>query len=216
MTQSSCIIRQWDTPQPYLPIWEAMQSFTLNRTPDTPDEVWLLEHQPVFTLGQAGLDHHIINPHDIPVVRCDRGGQVTYHGPGQLMIYTLFDLKRREQGIRHFVRDLEALLIELLSQWDIQSHRQQGAPGIYVDNQKIASIGLRVKRGCSYHGMALNVDMDLTPFQYINPCGFSDLKMTQVSLCRQTNMIDVTDAIQNIFQDKQIHLNHPRIMEKTI
>lgn len=166
--------------QPYQPIWEAMKNFTSTRTPDTNDELWVLEHYPVYTQGQAGKTEHILNPGEIPIVQSDRGGQVTYHGPGQMIAYVLMDLKRRHLGVRTLVCSLEQILIDLLSTYHITAHRQAHAPGVYVDQKKIASIGLRVKNNCTYHGIALNVDLDLQPFAGINPCGYQQLKMTQI------------------------------------
>lgn len=167
--------------QPYLPILEKMRQFTQARTADSPDELWLLEHESVYTQGQAGKPEYLLNAQSIPVVHSDRGGQITYHGPGQLVGYFLFDLKRRHMGIRTFVHQLEEITIKLLSHYHISGERQCGAPGIYVQNKKIASLGLRVKQGCTYHGIALNVNMDLSPFKGIHPCGFSKLEMTQLS-----------------------------------
>lgn len=167
--------------QDYTTVWEAMKQFTINRSDNTPDELWLLEHYPVYTQGQAGKSEHVLNPREIPIVQSDRGGQVTYHGPGQLIAYTLFDIQRLKMGVRTLVSHLENTLIELLQQYDVQANIQCGAPGVYVDDKKIASIGLRVKNGRTYHGIALNVNMDLTPFDGINPCGYPSLKMTQIS-----------------------------------
>ena len=164
----------------YLPTFRAMQSFTAARTPETPDELWLLEHPPVFTLGQAGKQEHLLRDVGIPVVPIDRGGQVTYHGPGQVVVYLLLDLKRQGYGVRELVRRMEQAVIDLLAAEDIRGERLQGAPGIYVNGAKIAALGLRVKGGCTYHGLALNVDMDLTPFQAINPCGYAGLAVTQL------------------------------------
>ncbi|MFC3907596.1 lipoyl(octanoyl) transferase LipB [Legionella dresdenensis] len=164
----------------YLDVWDKMKRFTANRNEDTVDECWLLQHPSVYTQGQAGKAEHVLNPKAIPIVQSDRGGQVTYHGPGQLVVYTLFDLQRRKMGIRTLVTKLEQLLIALLASYQIQAEIRCGAPGVYVDNKKIASIGLRVKNGCTYHGIALNVDMDLSPFNGINPCGFTKLEMTQI------------------------------------
>lgn len=158
-----------------------MRAFTDTRTADTPDEIWVVEHPPVFTQGQAGKAEHIINPGDIPIVQSDRGGQVTYHGPGQLVVYCLFDLKRRRMGIRQLVTALEEAVIDMLTQLDIKAYAKPDAPGIYIDEMKICSIGLRVRKGCSYHGIALNVAMDLSPFERINPCGFNQLTMTQLA-----------------------------------
>lgn len=166
--------------QPYLPIWEEMKSFTSNRDSDTPDELWLLEHPPVFTQGQAGKPEHLLNPQSIPVVQTDRGGQVTYHGPGQLVGYVLMDIKKRGIGIRTLVQQLEKIILSVLSEYNIEGNIQCGAPGVFVGDKKIASIGLRVRNGCTYHGISLNVGMDLTPFERINPCGFERLKMTQI------------------------------------
>lgn len=167
--------------RPYEPVWQAMRDFTEARTADTPDEFWLLEHPPVFTLGQAGRREHLLAPGDIPVVNIDRGGQVTYHGPGQLVVYTLIDLRRRRLGVRALVEALEQGVIALLADYGIQGVSRREAPGVYVDGRKIAALGLRVRRGCSYHGLALNVDMDLEPFQRINPCGYRGLEITQLA-----------------------------------
>ena len=167
--------------KPYLPTWEKMKAFTLERDNETSDELWLLEHPPVYTQGQAGKPEHILNPLDIPVVQTDRGGQVTYHGPGQLVGYVLMDIKKRNIGIRTLVQQLEKTIISVLNDYEIDGKTQCGAPGVFVDNKKIASIGLRVKNGCTYHGISLNVAMDITPFERINPCGFNHLKMTQIS-----------------------------------
>jgi lipoyl(octanoyl) transferase len=158
-----------------------MKQFTSKRNPDTVDELWLLEHPPVFTQGQAGKDEHILNASGIPIIKSDRGGQVTYHGPGQLVAYVLVDIKRRHLGIRTLVQQLEQVLIVLLQHYGVVAERRCGAPGIYIDGKKIASIGLRVKNGCTYHGIALNVNMDLNPFRGINPCGYATLEMTQLS-----------------------------------
>jgi lipoyl(octanoyl) transferase len=167
--------------QEYHPIWLKMKEFTLNRTVETVDELWLLEHNPVYTQGQAGKPEHILNTNAIPIVQSDRGGQVTYHAPGQLVAYVLIDLVRRNIGIRTLVSQLEKILIATLSRYNIHAHIRCGAPGVYVKEQKIASIGLRVKNGRTYHGVALNVNMDLKPFNDINPCGFAKMEMTQIS-----------------------------------
>lgn len=157
-----------------------MRDFTATRGPDTPDELWLLEHPPVFTLGQAGKREHLLNDIGIPVVPIDRGGQVTYHGPGQVVAYLLLDLKRRGYGVKELVRRMEQAVIDLLAEAGIRGERLAGAPGIYVDGAKIAALGLRVKGGCTYHGLALNVDMDLSPFQAINPCGYAGMAVTRL------------------------------------
>ena len=164
----------------YEPTWHAMQHFTQNRDADTADEIWLLEHPSVFTQGQAGKAEHVLAAGDIPVVQVDRGGQVTYHGPGQLVAYVLVDVRRAGQGVRDLVTSIENSLIDLLAQYDIAAQAKPDAPGVYVGDKKIASLGLRIRRGCSFHGLALNVDMDLQPFQRINPCGYAGLHMTQL------------------------------------
>lgn len=165
---------------PYQTIWEQMRDFTNNRTKDTPDELWLLQHPPVLTQGQAGKPEHLLIPTDIPVVQTDRGGQITYHGPGQLVAYILVDLKRRDLSIRCLVHALENVMINVVAEYGVTAERKDGAPGIYIDGAKIGSIGLRVRRGCTYHGIAFNIDMDLTPFSTINPCGFNQLKVVQL------------------------------------
>ncbi len=167
--------------QEYLPVWQRMQSFTRERSPDTPDEVWLVQHPPVFTLGRNGKMEHVLAPGDIPVVPIDRGGQVTYHGPGQLLAYLLLDIRRRELGVRELVMRIEQSVIDLLGRYGIQAAGDRDAPGVYVDGRKIAALGLRVTRGYTYHGLSLNVDMDLQPFQRINPCGYAGLQVTQCS-----------------------------------
>lgn len=165
----------------YEPTWRAMQRFTDERGPNTLDEVWLLEHPPVFTLGLNGQREHVLAPGDIPVVHVDRGGQVTYHGPGQLVVYPLIDLRRRGLGIRELVMRLENSVIELCAQYGVEAMGRRDAPGVYVQGRKLASIGLRVRRGCSYHGLALNVVNDLEPFTRINPCGFEGLQTVKLA-----------------------------------
>jgi len=164
----------------YLPTWQAMQNFTAQRGPETGDEIWLLQHNPVFTQGQAGKAEHVLLPGDIPVVQVDRGGQVTYHGPGQLIAYLLLDVRRSGLGVRELVSRMEASLIELLAGYDVEAYAKADAPGVYVGDMKIASLGLRIRNGRSFHGLALNVDMDLAPFQRINPCGYAGMVMTQL------------------------------------
>jgi lipoyl(octanoyl) transferase len=166
--------------QDYQQSWQAMTDFTNQRTPETPDQLWLVEHPPVFTQGQAGKAEHLLFPGDIPVVQTDRGGQVTYHGPGQLVAYPLLDLRRLKLGVRELVTQIEQTIIATLAYYGIDSAAKADAPGVYVNGDKIASLGLRVRRGCSFHGLALNVDMDLAPFQRINPCGYQGLAMTQM------------------------------------
>lgn len=170
----------------YVPTWRAMQDFTAQRAADTADELWLLEHPPVYTQGQAGRPEHLIAATDIPVVAIDRGGQITYHGPGQLVAYLLVDLRRRGYGVRELVGRMEQAVIDLLHGQGVQAERQAGAPGVYVAGAKIASLGLRVRHGCTYHGLALNVDMDLGPFAAINPCGYAGLAVTQ---CRDLGVM---------------------------
>ncbi|MBE0438690.1 MAG: lipoyl(octanoyl) transferase LipB [Gammaproteobacteria bacterium] len=165
----------------YQPIWSAMQSYTTQRDQNSPDQLWLVEHPPVFTQGLNGKAEHILDPNTIPVVQTDRGGQVTYHGPGQLIAYTLFDLRRLNLGVRDMVTSLENSIIALLKQSNIDSYARKDAPGVYIDNKKIASLGLRVKRGCCYHGISLNVAMDLTPFSYINPCGYANMEVIDLA-----------------------------------
>lgn len=165
----------------YEPVWRAMQAYTDARNADARDELWVVEHPPVFTLGQAGSLDHVLVPGDIPVIHVDRGGQVTYHGPGQVVAYPLIDLRRRNLGIRALVELLEESVICLLAGYRIDAARREGAPGVYVDGRKVASLGLRVRRGCTFHGLALNVAMDLTPFGRINPCGYAGLEVTQIS-----------------------------------
>ena len=166
--------------QPYEPVWRAMQAFTDARNDTTPDELWLVEHDPVFTLGQAGKAEHVLAPGDIPVVRTNRGGQVTYHGPGQIVAYPLLDLKRLKIGVRDYVCRIEQAIIDTLGEWNIDAARRDGAPGVYVNGAKIAALGIRVRRGCTFHGLAFNVAMDLSPFHRINPCGYQGLQVTSM------------------------------------
>lgn len=164
----------------YASTLQAMRDFTAQRNAATADEVWLLEHPPVFTLGLAGKPEHLIAPTDIPVVKIDRGGQITYHGPGQLVAYLLLDLNRRPYKVRELVERMENAIIAVLADYGLKGERLAGAPGVYVDGAKIAALGLRVQRGCTYHGLALNVDMDLTPWQAINPCGYPGMPVAQL------------------------------------
>ncbi len=165
----------------YAEIWQAMSDFTNQRTAETGDQLWLVEHPPVFTLGQAGKAEHLLFPGDIPVVQTDRGGQVTFHGPGQLVAYPLLDLRRLKIGVRDLVTAIEQTIVATLAHYAIDAYPKPDAPGVYVKGDKIASLGLRVRRGCSFHGLALNVAMDLSPFQRINPCGYQGLAMTQMA-----------------------------------
>jgi len=196
--------------QPYEKVWHAMQAFTDARGPDTDDEIWLVEHDPVFTQGQAGKAEHLLAPGDIPVVPVDRGGQVTYHGPGQIVAYPMVDLRRLGIGVRELVCRIEQAIIDTLDEFGISAERREGAPGVYVDGAKIAALGLRVRRGCSFHGLAFNIAMDLSPYQRINPCGYQGLAITQVvdlggpsqpaivapvlvrELCRQLRLVPVS------------------------
>ncbi len=163
----------------YVDTWQRMQQFTDNRDEQTPDELWLLEHDPVFTQGQAGKAEHLLFPGEIPVVQVDRGGQVTYHGPGQLVVYVLLNIKRRNLGVRQLVNLIEQSIVDTLAIHQLNAYAKADAPGVYVDEKKVASLGLRIRKGCSFHGLALNVDMDLSPFQRINPCGYAGMQMIQ-------------------------------------
>lgn len=174
--------------QPYEPVWRSMRQFTDDRDKDTEDEIWLVQHPRIFTLGKAGKQEHLLNTGDIPVVKVDRGGQVTYHAPGQLIAYILLDLNRLNIGVRKLVTQLENAIIETLSEYGIMAESRREAPGVYVAGQKIAALGLRVRRGYCFHGLALNVDMNLEPFARINPCGYEGLEITQIS-----NLVDDID-----------------------
>ncbi|MBB3227742.1 lipoyl(octanoyl) transferase [Luteibacter sp. Sphag1AF] len=185
---------------PYEPIWKAMSAFTDNRTDDTVDEIWLLEHDPVFTQGQAGKAEHVLAPGDIPVVQVDRGGQVTYHGPGQIVAYPLIDLRRVGVGARQLVCRIEQSIIDTMAEWNIVAERVEGAPGVYVAGAKVAALGLRIRRGCSFHGLAFNVNMDLEPYHRINPCGYKGLEVTQVlDLGGPSRLADVEDVLVEQF-----------------
>ena len=167
--------------QSYEPVWRAMQRFTDARGETTDDEIWLVEHEPVFTLGQAGKPEHVLAAGDIPVIHVDRGGQVTYHGPGQIVAYPLFDLKRMKVGVREYVHRIEQAIIDTAAEWNIHAERKEGAPGVYVAGAKVAALGIRVRRGCTFHGLAFNIGMDLEPFHRINPCGYQGLEVTTLS-----------------------------------
>ncbi|MCP4125494.1 MAG: lipoyl(octanoyl) transferase LipB, partial [Gammaproteobacteria bacterium] len=186
--------------------WDEMQRFTANRNDTTQDEIWLLEHPPVFTLGLAGKREHLLNPGSIPVVQSDRGGQVTYHGPGQLIAYILFDLRRAGLGVRRLVELLQGSVLELLRQHGVAGHTLPKAPGVYVDNSKIAALGLRVRHGRSFHGLSLNVEMDLEPFSRINPCGYPDLQVTQ--LHNIGIKLDLDQAAEQLTENLRHHLYH--------
>jgi lipoyl(octanoyl) transferase len=174
-----CLVRDLGR-QAYEPVWRAMQAFTDARGDDTPDELWLVEHDPVFTLGQAGKPEHVLAPGDIPVLQVDRGGQVTYHGPGQIVAYPLLDLRRLKIGVRDYVCRIEQAVIDTLGEWNIRGERREGAPGVYVNGAKVAALGIRVRRGCTFHGLAFNIAMDLEPFRRINPCGYAGLEVVSM------------------------------------
>ncbi len=187
----------------YAPAWRAMQAFTDQRTPATPDELWLIEHPPVYTLGRSAKMEHLLRPTDIPVIASDRGGQITYHGPGQLVAYLLCDLSRLGLGVRPFVNLIENVVIDVLAGYGITGSARRDAPGVYVNAQKIAALGLRVRRGCSYHGLSLNVAMDLAPFEAINPCGYPGLGVTQITaLGGPRDLAVVADALVRQFKTR--------------
>ena len=193
--------------RPYEPVWQAMQTFTNERAPDTPDEIWLLEHERVFTQGQAGKAEHVLIPGDIPVVKADRGGQVTYHGPGQIVGYLLLDVRRLGFGVRELVSRIEQSLIATLAEYGVEAYAKPDAPGVYVNDAKIASLGLRIRNGRSFHGLALNVDMDLQPFGRINPCGYAGLRMTQ--LADEATRPVVIDEVRVKLRDQLVrHLDY--------
>jgi lipoyl(octanoyl) transferase len=179
----------------YEPVWRAMQAFTDQRDESTPDEIWLVEHPPVFTQGQAGKAEHILAPGDIPVIQVDRGGQVTYHGPGQIVAYPLIDIGRLEMGVRELVTGIEQTIIDVLLSYGVKAQLLKGAPGVYIDGVKIASLGLRIRKGKSFHGLSFNINMDLEPFQRINPCGFQGLQVTNLSVFTDVSMLEVEDRL---------------------
>lgn len=190
----------------YEPTWQAMKRFTDGRDRETADEVWLVQHPPVFTQGQSGKPEHLLLPGDIPVVQVDRGGQVTYHGPGQLVAYLLLDVRRLGFGVRELVTRIERSLIDLLASYGVDAAAKADAPGVYVDGAKIASLGLRIRNGCSFHGLALNVDMDLDPFKRINPCGYAGLAMTQ--LREQAGPIEFAEVSARLRAQLVNHLDY--------
>lgn len=198
MSASGCVVRFLGI-QPYRQVWEAMAAFTAARGEDTPDELWVLEHEPVFTQGQTGKPEHVLDAHDIEVVQSDRGGQVTYHAPGQLVVYFLLNVRRRGYGVRALVDLIERSLLRLLNEFGIDGALRPGAPGVYVGDAKIAALGLRIRRGCSMHGLSLNVDLDLAPFTWINSCGYPGLAAT--SLRQQ-----LPDASSTLFEDARTRL----------
>jgi lipoyl(octanoyl) transferase len=180
----------------YEPTWRAMQKFTDERTPETPDEIWFLEHPPVFTLGMNAKPEHLLAPGDIPVVQIDRGGQVTYHGPGQLVVYPLIDLRRANLGVRDLVTALEKSVIHYVAEFGVDAECRRNAPGVYVNDRKLASVGIRIRRGASFHGMAMNVSLDMEPFTRINPCGYAGLEVTR--LADLTPIETVTEAARGL------------------
>jgi len=188
--------------QPYQQVWQDMQQFTDQRSDSTQDELWLLQHPPVYTLGKNGKPEHILDAQGIPVIKSDRGGQVTYHGPGQVIVYTLLDLNRMNIGVRELVTRIENSIIELLDDYAVGGRARRDAPGVYVEDRKIAALGLRVRKGRSFHGLALNVDMDLEPFSRINPCGYQGLEVTQLSAL--ADIPDFNDVEQRLLS----HLEH--------
>lgn len=201
LSDKSIILRQLGLA-PYQIVSDAMHQFTESRTPETCDEIWLVQHPRVFTQGQAGKAEHVLAPGDIPVIQSDRGGQVTYHGPGQQVMYVLIDLKRNHIGVRELVSALETTVVNTLAHFNILAYPRPDAPGVYVNGDKICSLGLRIRKGCSFHGLALNIDMDLEPFNRINPCGYSELKMTQMrALSPNVTLNDVQPVLINQFCD---------------
>ncbi|MGM0570681.1 lipoyl(octanoyl) transferase LipB [Marinobacter sp.] len=204
--------------QPYQTVWESMKAFTAGRDRTVPDELWCVQHPSVYTQGQAGKAEHILAPGDIPVVQADRGGQVTYHGPGQLVVYLMVDLPRAGLGVRQLVDIIEQSLVSVLAEQGISAAPRPDAPGVYVDGAKIASLGLRVRRGCSFHGLALNVDMDMEPFSRINPCGFSGLPMCQVRdfnnvVSLSTLSVRLTDTLAGALGYDESGVHRPVIHE---
>lgn len=200
----------------YEPTWRAMQRFTDERTADMLDEIWLVQHPPTYTQGQAGKPEHLLNPTDIPVVKIDRGGQITYHGPGQIVAYLLLDLRRWKINVRELVRLMEQAVIDLLAEYGVAAQGREEAPGVYVGDAKIAALGLKIKKSCSYHGLSFNVDMDLSPFDNINPCGYEGLRVTQaievgISVPWEELQAQLT---QNLVHGLQRHLDKKRLLEQ--
>ena len=194
MSYSDLLVRRLGLMD-YEPVWRAMQRFTDERDESTPDELWLVEHPPVFTQGQAGRAEHMLAPGDIPVIQVDRGGQVTYNGPGQIVAYPLIDISRSKIGVRALVKGIEQAVIDVLKSYGVDAQLLEGAPGVYVDGVKIASLGLRIRRGKSFHGLSFNINMDLEPFQRINPCGFEGLQVTNLSAFADVTMSEVEDRL---------------------
>lgn len=210
---NQCVVRNLGL-QEYVPVWRAMQQFTINRTDCCHDEIWFVEHKSVFTQGQAGKAEHLLMPGDIPVVQVDRGGQVTYHGPGQQVVYFLIDLKRKKLGVRQLVTIIENIIIDLLKLFGIAAQARKDAPGVYVNEKKICSLGLKIKRGCSFHGLALNINMDKEPFSRINPCGYQGLEITQLKEVNgPETLVEVESLLKDIILSK---LNFIEEAEKSV
>lgn len=206
------IIRQLGRAD-YVPTWEAMQAFTDNRDDDTADELWIVEHPPVFTQGQAGKQEHLLAPGDIPVVPVDRGGQVTYHGPGQLVVYFMINIRRLKIGVRGLVSAIEETVVAGLAEYGVESAPRPDAPGVYIGEEKVCSLGLRIRRGCSFHGLALNVNMDLSPFMRINPCGYAGMVMTQTA--DHNGPTEVEEAAQLIIKYFAAQLQYAEVALET-
>lgn len=200
----------------YEPTWRAMQRFTEERTADTVDEIWLVQHPPTYTQGQAGKPEHLLHPTSIPVVKIDRGGQITYHGPGQIVAYLLLDLRRWKINVRELVRLMEQAVIDLLAEYGVKAEGREDAPGVYVGGAKIAALGLKIKKSCSYHGLSFNVDMDMSPFDNINPCGYQGLRVTQCIKLGVTVPLEELQAelTQNLVHGLQLHLDKKRLLEQ--
>jgi lipoyl(octanoyl) transferase len=196
----------------YQPTLDAMKQFTAQRSADTRDEIWLLQHPPVYTQGQAGKPEHLLNPNDIPVVQIDRGGQITYHGPGQIVMYLLLDLRRWRLNVRELVRLMEQSVIDLLAAYGVEAKGRVDAPGVYVNKAKIAALGLKIKKGCSYHGLSFNVDMDLAPFANINPCGYAGLQVTQA---RDLGITTPLAELEQQLANNMLALLQRKLQEKT-
>ena len=207
-TGNTLIIRQLGL-QDYQASWAKMRDFTEQRDSSTVDEIWLLQHPPVFTLGRNASQDHILKTGNIPIVQIDRGGQVTYHGPGQLVAYLLLDIKRRSLGVRALVTAIEQGIIDTLALYKLQASAKKEAPGVYVDGAKIAALGLRIKRGCSFHGLSLNISMDLAPFAYINPCGNKDLRVTQ--LANHVENFDYDVISRQLIENLNTHLGYDKL-----
>ena len=212
MSASELLVRRLGLMD-YEPVWRAMQAFTDRRDAGTPDELWLVEHPPVFTQGQAGRAEHLLAPGDIPVIQVDRGGQVTYHGPGQIVAYPLIDIGRLQLGVRALVSGMEQAIIDVLKSYAVDAQLIATAPGVYVDGVKIASLGLRIRRGKSFHGLAFNINMDLEPFQRINPCGYQGLQVTNLSAFAEVSMTEVEDRLISSLSEILGYNNKFRLVE---